>query len=201
MNQYHEDFLLHLSSRDPILHKVVMRNGPILLPETDTPFRHLVRIITGQQLSVRAAATIYRRVVKFLGNKYTPERVLESKDENLRCLGLSNSKVKYVKSVAKAAGVGCRNFSKFPEMSDEEVIQVLTEINGIGVWSAQMFLMSNLKRPDVFAPGDLGLKKAMSNLYGYEMDGPEKIWNKRAEVWTPYRTLASLHLWRSLENT
>ena len=201
MNQYHEDFLLHLSSRDPILHKVVMQNGPILLPNTDTPFRHLVRIIAGQQLSVRAAATIYGRIEEFLGNNYTPERVLESKDEDLRSLGLSNSKVKYVKSVAEAAGVGCDNFSKFTEMSDEEVIQVLTEIKGIGVWSAHMFLMSNLKRPDVFAPGDLGLKKAMCNLYGYEMDGPEKLWDKRAENWSPYRTLASLHLWRSLENT
>ena len=76
MNQYHEDFLLHLYSRDPILHKVVMQNGPILLPNTDTPFRHLVRIIAGQQLSVRAAATIYGRIEEFLGNNYTPERVL-----------------------------------------------------------------------------------------------------------------------------
>ena len=123
MNQYHEDFLLHLSSRDPILHKVVMQNGPILLSNTDTPFRHLVRIIAGQQLSVRAAATIYGRIEEFLGNNYTPERVLESKDEDLRSLGLSNSKVKYVKSVAEAAGVGCDNFSKFTEMSDEEVMK------------------------------------------------------------------------------
>ena len=201
MNQYHEDFLLHLSSRDPILHKVVMQNGPILLPDTDTPFRHLVRIITGQQLSVRTAATIYGRVEEFLGINYTPESVLESKDEDLRSLGLSNSKVKYINSVAEAAGVGCKNFSKFSEMTDEQVIQVLTEINGIGVWSAQMFLMSNLKRPDVFAPEDLGLKKAMCILYGYEMEGPEKLWDNRAEVWSPYRTLASFHLWRSLENT
>ena len=200
MNQYHEDFRVHLSSRDPILHEIVMQNGPILLPNTDSPFRHLVRIITGQQLSVRAASTIYGRMEGFLGNKYTPERVLESKDEVLRCLGLSNSKVKFIKSVAEAAGSGRKCLSKLFELNDDEVISALTEIKGIGVWSARMFLISYLKRPDVFASGDLGLKKAMCNLYGYDMDDSEKLWNKRAELWSPYRTLASLHLWKSLEN-
>ena len=198
MNQYHDDFLVHLSSRDPILHKIVMQNGPISLPDSDTPFRHLVKIIIGQQLSVRAAETIYERIKEFLGNNYTPERVLRSKDEDLSSFGLSKSKVKYLKSLAIAAGNYCENFSKFSEKSDEEVIQTLTDIKGIGVWSAQMFLMSHLKRPNVFAPGDLGLKKAMCKLYGYEMDGPYELWDKRAEVWSPYRTLASLHLWKVL---
>ena len=177
-----------------------MQNGPILLPNTDSPFRHLVRIITGQQLSVRSAETIYGRLEEFLGKKYTPDRVLKSKDEDLRKLGLSNSKVKYVKSVAEAAGSGRKCLSKLFELNDDEVISALTEIKGIGVWSARMFLISYLKRPDVFASGDLGLKKAMCNLYGYDIDDPKKLWDKRAEVWSPYRTLASLHLWRISEN-
>ena len=84
--------------------------------------------------------------------------------------------------------------------SDEEVIKVLTDIKGIGVWSAQMFLMFQLQRPDVFAPRDLGLKKAMSVLYGYSMEEPEKFWAESAKVWSPFRTLASLHLWKMLDN-
>ena len=199
MKQYHDDFLLHLSSTDPVLHKVVIENGVIILPTTDNPFRHLVRIIAGQQLSVKAAATIYSRVEFHLGKGYSPQDVLNCSDPELRELGLSNSKVKYVKAVAEAAGPDCINFIDMHKMSNDEVIEILTEIKGIGVWSAQMFLMFQLQRKDVFAPSDLGLKKAMSILYGYPMEGSEKLWSKRAEKWSPFRTLASLHLWKSLE--
>ena len=200
MKQYHQDFLSHLNKVDPKLLNVVMSNGEILLPDTDTPFRHLVRIIAGQQLSVKSASTIYGRLEHRLGSRYKPEDVLNCADEELRSMGLSRSKTMYVKSVAEAAGPNCENFAMFHEQSDEEVIKVLTDIKGIGVWSAQMFLMFQLQRPDVFAPGDLGLKKAMSVLYGYSMEEPEKFWAERAKVWSPFRTLASLHLWKMLDN-
>jgi len=200
MKQYHQDFLSHLKTTDPVLLKVVMANGVILLPDTDTPFRHLVRIIAGQQLSVKAAATIYGRVEHRLGPGFEPEDVLGVPDEEFRSMGLSRSKTLYVKAVAEAAGSNCVNFAKFHEQTNEEVIKFLTDIKGIGVWSAQMFLMFQLQRPDVFAPGDLGLKKAMSVLYGYPMDEPEKFWSEHAKVWSPFRTLASLHLWKMLDN-
>ena len=169
------------------------------MPTTDTPFRHLVKIITGQQLSVNAAATIYSRVECHLGKGYSPQDVLNCKAPELRELGLSDSKVKYMKAVAEAAGPDCINFIDMHKMSNDEVIKQLTEIKGIGVWSAQMFLMFQLQRKDVFAPCDLGLKKAMSLHYGYPMEGSEKLWSERAEKWSPFRTLASLHLWKSLE--
>ena len=200
MKQYHEDFLSHLSSVDPILHKVVMSNGEILLRDTDSPFRHLVRIIAGQQLSVKAASTIYGRLEHLVGKGYEPNDILELDDDMLRSIGLSRSKTTYVKAVAEAAGPNCENFNGLYDKPNDEVMKLLTDIKGIGVWSAQMFLMFQLQKPDVFAPGDLGLKKAISILYGVPMDEPEKVWVKHSKIWSPYRTLASLHLWKHLDN-
>ena len=200
MKQYHSDFLSHISDVDPILHKVVMSNGEILLHTTDTPFRHLVRIIAGQQLSVKAAETIYGRLEHILGKGYEPNDILECEDNTLRSIGLSRSKTTYVKAVAEAAGDKGQNFDELFRLNDDEIIRKLTSIKGIGIWSAQMFLMFQLQRPDVFAPGDLGLKKAMSVLYGYTKDKPEKFWSEHSKVWSPFRTLASLHLWKMLDN-
>ena len=199
MKQYHSDFLSHISDVDPILHKVVMSNGEILLHTTDTPFRHLVRIIAGQQLSVKAAETIYGRLEHMLGKGYEPNDILECEDNTLKSIGLSRSKTTYVKAVAEAAGDKGQNFDELFQFSNDEIIQRLTSINGIGIWSAQMFLIFQLQRPDIFAPGDLGIKKAMCNLYGYDMKDPDKIWVERAEKWSPFKTLACLHLWKSLE--
>ena len=200
MKQAHADFLSHLSSVDTVLHKVVMSNGEILLHDTDSPFRHLVRIIVGQQLSVKAASTIYGRLEYLIGQGYEPKHILELDNDVLRSIGLSRSKTVYVKAVAEAAGPNCENFNNLLEKSDEEVIKVLTSIKGIGIWSAQMFLMFQIQRPDVFAPGDLGLKKAINQLYGAPMESPEKVWSDHAKIWSPYRTLASLHLWKHLDN-
>ena len=200
MKQNHTRFLSHLSSVDPILHKVVMSNGEILLHDTDTPFRHLVRIIAGQQLSVKAAATIYGRLELLVGKGYEPNHILDLDDNELRGIGLSRSKTTYVKAVANAAGENCENFSKLYNQTDDEVLKSLTNIKGIGIWSAQMFLMFQLQRPDVFAPGDLGIKRAISVLYGISMESPEKVWTKHSEMWSPYRTLACLHLWKHLDN-
>ena len=200
MKQYHSGFLSHLSSVDAFLHKVVMSNGEILLHDTDIPFRHLIRIIAGQQLSVKASSTIYGRLEHLVGQFYEPNHILELEDDVLKSIGLSKSKTVYVKAVAEAAATNCENFNSLTEKSDEEVIQVLTDIKGIGIWSAQMFLMFQLQRLDVFAPGDLGLKKAISLLYGVSMDSTERVWVNHAKIWSPYRTLASLHLWKHLDN-
>lgn len=198
MNEYHKDFVSHLQDNDKILYKVVMQNGPILLPDPIPPFQHLIRIISGQQLSVKAAATIYSRVEDFLSVNYTPEEVINTSDDDLRSLGLSRSKTSYVKAVATAAIENGTDFKNLSELNNLEVIKTLTSIKGLGIWSAQMFLMFQMQRTDVFAPGDLGLKKAMSNLYGCSLTENEKFFEEKAKIWSPYRTLASLHLWKSL---
>ena len=198
MIEYHDAFVSHLANYDKILYKVVMQNGPILLPESIPPFEHLIKIITGQQLSVKAAATIYSRVNDYLGQGYTPLDVLNTADEKLRKLGLSKSKTTYVKAVAEAAIENGSAFENLKDQSNDQVLKELTAIKGLGIWSAQMFLMFHMKRPDVFAPGDLGAKKAMSDLYGYSLVENEKFWDEKAIVWAPFRTLASLHLWKSL---
>jgi len=198
MNEYHEPFVSHLENNDKLLFDVVMQNGPILLPPSTPPFEHLIRIIAGQQLSVKAAATIYERVNEFLGENYQPKDVLNTSIEDLRSLGLSRSKSIYVKSLAEAAIENGSAFENLKELPDSEVIKILTNIKGLGIWSAQMFLMFQMKRPDVFAPADLGLKKAMSNLYGYSLAENDKFYDEKARVWSPYRTLASLHLWKYL---
>ena len=141
MKQYHSDFLSHISNVDPILHKVVMSNGEILLHTRDTPFRYLVRIIVCQQLSVKAAKTIYGRLEHMLGKGYKPNDILKCDDNNLRNIGLSRSKTIYVKAVAEAAGDNGQNFDELFRLSDDEITQRLTSIKGIGIWSAQMFLM------------------------------------------------------------
>ncbi|HHZ94540.1 MAG TPA: DNA-3-methyladenine glycosylase 2 family protein [Flavobacteriales bacterium] len=200
MERTHNKFLSQLSTTDEILHKVVMKQGVILLPTTDTPFRNLIRIITGQQLSVKAADTIYKRVENHLGIGYSPESVLNTDDSVFRSLGLSRSKTSYVKAVAEAAGPDCSNFDEFNNLTNGEVLKRLIAIRGIGLWSAQMYLMFHLCRTDVFAPGDYGLRKAMSKLYGYDTEGKDAIWEERAAIWAPYRTFASLHLWKYLDN-
>lgn len=199
MKQYHFDFLSHISDVDPILHKLVISNGEILLHKRDTPFRHLVRIISGQQISVKAAETIYERLEHMLGRGYEPNDILKCEDNNLMSIGLSRSKTIYIKAVAEAAGDKDQNFDELYRLSDYEITQRLTSIKGIGIWSAQMFLIFQLQRPDVFALGDLGIKKAMCNLYGYDMKDPNILWVERAKKWCPFRTLACLHLWKSLE--
>lgn len=200
MKHYHSDFLSHLSSVDTILHKLVMSNGEILLHNTDTPFRHLIRIVVGQQLSVKAASTIYGRLEHMVGKGYEPNHILELEDDVLKSIGLSRSKTVYIKCVSEAAGPNCENFNSLLEKSNEEVIKALTDIKGIGIWSAQMFLIFQMRRLDVFATSDLGLKKAISLLYGVSMDSNERVWIDRAKIWSPYRTLASLHLWKYLDN-
>ena len=199
MERYHKQFLSQLSGTDKILHTIVKQQGPILLPSTDSPFRHLIRIIVGQQLNTKVAKTIYNRVEDHVGIGYLPADILETKDEDFRALGLSKSKTTYIKAVADAAGFEEKNFEDLEKLSDEDVLKQLIAIHGIGKWSAQMFLMFQLKRPDVFAPGDFGLRKSISILYGYNIEEKEQFWGEIALDWCPYRTLASLHLWKYLD--
>lgn len=151
-------------------------------------FTDLVDAICSQQLSGKAAKTIFGRVKTFLG-KITPENIISADTEDLRKCGLSYAKCKYVKDLATRTKSGELEVQKLDKLSDEEIIKELTAVKGIGRWTAEMFLMFSLARPDIFPKDDLGINKAM-----------KKLKLKSSDRWKPYRTVASWYLWRSLEN-
>ena len=184
--------------KDPIIKKLIEKYGELDWKESSDLFEDLVDTIISQQLSGKASATIFDRFKKLFTNKFpTAEEILKMPDEKLRGAGLSRAKVKYVKSLAEEIRSGELVLSKLGKMSEEEVIFHLTKVKGIGRWTAEMILIFSLRRPDVFSLGDLGLRKAVSNLYKVPIDdlrGIEEISLK----WSPYRSTASRYLWKSL---
>ena len=163
----------------------------------------LVRSIIGQQLSTKAAQAIYLRLTEsFGGRPPTPEEVLAAEPEKLRtAAGLSHAKVRYLRSLAEHVQSGTLQLDRLEQLPDDEVIAELIAVRGIGLWSAHMFLMFHLRRPDVLASGDLGIRRAVMNRYGLpEMPAPAEV-DAIGEAWRPYRTLACLYLWRSLDAT
>ena len=175
--------------RDPALAALIAQVGPlpVLVPTSD-PFGTLVRSVAGQQLSVRAAASIYARVVGTLG-EVTPETLLGAEPGTLRSFGLSWAKVRTVRALAEAALDGRVDFAHLASLPDEEVIVQLTPLPGIGRWTVEMFLMFGLARPDVFSFGDLVLRQELGRLYAEAMQG------EVVASWSPYRTLAARYLW------
>jgi DNA-3-methyladenine glycosylase II len=160
----------------------------------------LIKSIISQQLSVKAADTIYNRFIELFGGKSFPKarQIVDMEDEKIRAAGLSFSKIKYVKSVANAFISDLIDIEKIRKQSDEEVIAELIQIKGVGRWTAEMILIFALQRPDVFSIGDLGIRNAITKLYGIT-DQDEMI--HLAEKWKPNRSTACWYLWRSLENT
>ncbi len=161
-------------------------------------FLDLVEIITGQQLSIKAAKSIFDRFLALFPEVPTPIAFLALPAEKLRAIGFSTPKAKYVKNLAEAISSGDLLLNQFEKMVDEEIKKELIKIKGIGPWSAEMFLIFSLKRPDVFSVGDLGLRTAIERLYGIKRDNLKKI-EKLSQSWRPHRTLASRLLWASLE--
>ena len=188
----------HLAHVDPVMRALIEDGGP-LPTEPDARGRppdlygSLVRSIAGQQLSVKAAAAIWNRLVaRYGGHTPTPRQILDDDPEELRAAaGFSRAKVAYLRSLAEHVEAGDLHLDDLTSQSDEEVVARLTEVKGIGVWTAQMFLMFTLHRPDVFPPADLGVRNAIARLYETPPD---------PEIWSPYRTRACLYLWRSLDN-
>ncbi len=186
---------------DPIMQELVEKYpAPQFEDKSATLMQSLIKSIISQQLSVKAADTIYKRFVDLFDTKDFPkaEAILEMDDEKIRGAGLSYAKIKYVKSVAHAFVSDLIDIEKVREQSDEEVIIELTQIKGIGRWTAEMILLFTLQRPDVFSIGDLGLRNAIIKLYGIT-DQKEMV--QLSENWKPYRSTACWYLWRSLENT
>jgi DNA-3-methyladenine glycosylase II len=197
-----------LRAADPVLARVIDAVGPDGLadPRAGRPTDHygaLVRSIVGQQLSTTAARAIYARLTdRFGGRAPTPEEVLADDPDALRvAAGLSHAKTRYLRSLAEHVRDGSLRLERLNALPDDDVIAELTAVKGIGLWSAQVFLMFHLQRPDVVAVGDLGIRRAVMIHYGLDALPDAATVERIAERWRPHRTLACRYLWRSLEAT
>jgi len=185
---------------DPILNELVKKYPkPHFEDRSDFLMRELIESIISQQLSIKASDTIFARFVDLFtsGEFPTAKQISKMDDEKIRSAGLSFAKVSYVKSVANAFVSDLIDIEKIRKQSDEEVIVELTQIKGVGRWTAEMILIFTLNRPDIFSIGDLGLRNAITKLYGIT-DRKEML--ALAETWKPHRSTACWYLWRSLEN-
>jgi DNA-3-methyladenine glycosylase II len=171
-------------------------------PDRDDHYGALVRSIVNQQLSVRAAAAIYGRLTeRYGGRSPTPAQLLADDPEQVRAAaGLSRAKVGFLRSLAEHVLSGELELERLDELPDEEVIAELVAVKGLGVWTAHMFLMSHLQRPDVLPVGDLGIRRAIEHAYGLDELPDAPTIEAIAEPWRPHRTLACRYLWRSLQN-
>lgn len=189
--------------RDPVLARLIKVHGPCGLAAAQRAdhFTAIVRAITGQQLSTKAASTIFARLVALMpGGQVTPEGLAAVSDEQLRAVGMSRQKIAYFRDLAAKVMSGEVPLDLLDAMSDDEVIASLTRIKGIGRWSAEMFLMFRLHRPDVLPVDDLGIVNAVRNVYGLRKRPTADRIRKLGEAWKPYRSVASWYLWRSLDN-
>jgi DNA-3-methyladenine glycosylase II len=192
---------------DPVLAKVIAAVGKLPdardgRPDRDDHYGALVRAIVGQQLSVHAARAIYTRLTdRFDGRPPTPEEILGDEPEELRAAaGLSRAKVGYLRSLAEHTLSGELELQRLDELDDDTVIVELTAVRGLGAWTAHMFLMFHLERPDVLPVGDLGIRRAIERAYGLDELPDAAAIEQIAQPWRPHRTLACRYLWRSLAN-
>jgi len=214
--------VLHLKKSDPVLRTIIGRVGPCRMEFGDPTFHSLAEAIVYQQLNGKAALTIFKRFSALAGDPMTPEGILKLTPEQLRAVGLSKQKSSYLFDMAERAHRGELDFSRVPAMSDEEVIEHLTQVKGVGVWTAHMFLMFTLKRPNVLPTGDFGIRMAVFKHYldkraatsaqpkverkpsrkpkqrKITLPTPAQM-EKIAKAWEPYRSVACWYLWRSLD--
>jgi DNA-3-methyladenine glycosylase II len=196
-----------LRAADPILAGLIDACGVLSSPprkraDPDDHYGALLHAVVNQQLSVKAGAAIYGRLQeRFGGRPPTPEELLGDDPEELRlAAGLSRSKVGFMRSLAEHILSGELELDRLDDLSDDEVMAELVAVKGIGEWTAHMFLMSHLHRPDVLAPGDLGIRRAIERAYSLEEIPDRETVERLAERWRPHRTLACRYLWRSLNN-
>jgi DNA-3-methyladenine glycosylase II len=192
-----------LMRRDKKLGAIIKKTGRCGLSDyrTHDPFASLVGTIISQQLSTKAAATIQKRVVDLVGGlaSLTPDALLALETTDLRGAGLSGQKVTYVRDLSDRVQSGVLDLHALDGHDDEEVIAQITAVKGLGRWSAQMFLMFRLNRPDIFPSGDLGIVKGMQKLHGFKRRPAPRTMERLAETWKPYRSIASWYVWRLLE--
>jgi DNA-3-methyladenine glycosylase II len=198
-----EAALAHLSAADPVMARLINERGPLQLSYTTDYFFTLLDAIASQQLSSKAAATIVSRIKALVPHRDAPDpqSILDLPDEALRTAGLSWKKVSYVKDLARHVASGELDLEHISQMEDEAIIKELVAVKGIGRWTAEMFLIFSLARPDVMAVDDYGLQVAMQRLYNLPTLPKPAAMREIAEPWRPYRSYASLYLWRSLDNS
>jgi len=187
-----------LARRDPVLAGIMRRHPRVHLVARGEPFQTLARAIVGQQISVKAAQSVWNRVLE-VAPGMSPAEVLAVKRPRLRACGLSDRKTEYIADLALHFAEGAVHPHCWPDMEDEAVIAELVAVRGIGRWTAEMFLMFNLLRPDVYPLGDLGLLKAVRLTYFRGRDVPLARIRKLGEQWAPWRSVATWYLWRSLD--
>jgi len=190
----------HLAAADPVMSELIARHGPCRLGKRgETPFESLAGAIIGQQLSTKAAATIRGRVAALAGPGFEPAAILARSPEELRAAGLSGAKTRYLRELAEKVLAGTFSFEIVVTLDDEAAIEALTELSGIGRWTAEMFLLFHLQRADVLALGDGGLQRAAQLLYSQSRRKTDVL-ARAGESWRPYRSVASWYLWRHLDN-
>jgi DNA-3-methyladenine glycosylase II len=189
----------HLKKADPVLRAIIERLGPCRMEFGPPEFHSLAEAIVYQQLNGKAAVTIFKRFAALAGEPLTPEGILRLTDEQMRSVGLSKQKAAYLKDLAAKTKEGLLDFSKLAALSDEEVIKHLTQVKGIGVWTAQMFLMFTLKRENVLPTGDYGVQAAIKKHYKKRKLPKPEVMEKIAKCWEPYRSVACWYLWKSLD--
>jgi DNA-3-methyladenine glycosylase II len=191
--------VLHLKKSDPILRAIIEKVGPFRMNYGEPTFHHLAESILYQQLNGKAAATIFKRFTDAAGDPLTPEGILSLTDAQMRAVGLSKQKTSYLRDLAAKTKAGLLEFEKLSTLPDLEVIEHLTQVKGIGVWTAHMFLMFTLRRPDVLPIGDYGIQVALKKHYRKRKLPKPKDMEKIAKSWAPYRSIACWYLWRSLD--
>ena len=188
-----------LSKRDPVLKKIINKFNKGFLTTRKDPFFSLCRTIIGQQISTKAADTIWLKFEKKCKKKILPINVLKLSSSSLRSAGLSRQKVSYLKNIAKSFKNKSFNIRNLKKMDDEQAISYITQLKGLGIWSAQMFLMFNLNRPDIFPTKDIGLVRAISKNYKTSYPPSERFLNKISKLHLGYRSVFTWYMWRSID--
>lgn len=191
--------ITHLKRADPVLAGLIDRIGPCRIEYGPPEFHSLAEAIVYQQLNGKAALRIFERLTALAGQPLSPSGILELSDDQMRSVGLSKQKSSYLRDMAERTRQGQLDFSKLADLSDEEVVAHLTQVKGVGVWTAQMFLMFTLRRPNVLPTGDFGVQSAIKKHYRKRrLPTPAEI-KKIARPWEPYCTIACWYLWKSMD--
>ena len=197
--EYWDSAKRSLARRDPVMAAIMRAHPKIFLVRRGEPFMTLARAIVGQQISVKAAQSVWDRVVTCVGGDVSPQTVLGRERPVLRACGLSDRKTEYICDLAQHFANGSIHVHRWPAMGDEEIIAELVAVRGIGRWTAEMFLIFSLLRPDVFPLDDLGLQKGIRVAYFANRKVALSTMRRIGERWRPWRSVATWYLWRSLD--
>ena len=190
-----------LSKRDPVLRGVMEKYKKGFLTTKNNPFFSLCRTIVGQQISTKAADSIWHKFEKKCKKRVIPNTVLKLSSRTLKSAGLSRQKVSYLKNIAKSFKNKSFNVGEVKKMNDKEAINYVTQLKGLGIWSAEMFLMFNLNRPDIFPIQDIGLLRAISKNYKTSYPPSKRFLDKISKLHSGYRTVFTWYMWRSIDPT